>query len=451
MRECLSIHLGQCGAQIGDTCWDLLCREHTVQADGQLASEDNPTLSQVDRLGSFFQESHNGRYTPRSLFIDLEPSVIDGIFHGERGRLYSKDNTLAGKEDAANNFARGFYGVGRQMIEPAMDLISKTLEGYDSFQGFFIFSSFGGGTGSGFTSLLLQEINNTFDAYPKLEFSVAPSPQMSTAVVEPYNAVMRGYSTQRHSDCVLMMDNESLYNISRTQLNVERPSSHNLNALVAQAFSSVTSSLRFDGTLNVDLGEFQTNLVPFPSIHFPVVSYSPFVSKENAYAQDLSTKEMTRNSLEPGAHYLKCAMDKGKYMACCFLYRGDVQPNDVNSAIDFVKARKDVQFVDWCPTGFKVGINGSRPVVLDEHDQSAPQRAVCTLANNTAVGDFWSMLCNKYDLMFAKRAFVHWYLEEGMEEGEFLEARDSLAELVDEYGQLEREGNSMNISMQSDF
>ena len=44
----------------------------------------------------------------------------------------------------------------------------------------------------------------------------------------------------------------------------------------------------------------------------------------------------------------------GKYMACCMLYRGDVVPKDVNAAIATIKSKRSVQFVDWCPTGFKV-------------------------------------------------------------------------------------------------
>ncbi len=44
----------------------------------------------------------------------------------------------------------------------------------------------------------------------------------------------------------------------------------------------------------------------------------------------------------------------GKYMACCLLYRGDVVPKDVNTAIAAIKNKRSVQFVDWCPTGFKV-------------------------------------------------------------------------------------------------
>lgn len=94
----------------------------------------------------------------------------------------------------------------------------------------------------------------------KLQFAIYPAPQVSTAVVEPYNSILTTHTTLEHSDCAFMVDNEAIYDLCRRNLDIDRPSYTNLNRLIGQIVSSITASLRFDGALNVDLTEFQVRL-----------------------------------------------------------------------------------------------------------------------------------------------------------------------------------------------
>lgn len=168
-------------------------------------------------------------------------------------------------------------------------------------------------------------------------------------------------------------------------------------------------------------------------IHFPLTSYAPILSANKASHDQITVAEITSAAFEAQNSMIKCDPKQGKYMACCMLYRGDVVSKDVNSAISNMKSKRSVQFVNWCPTGFKVGINTQAPMVVPGGDLAKVQRALCMLSNNTAIAEAWKRLDTKFDLMYNKRAFVHWYVGEGMEEGEFIEAREDLATLEKDY------------------
>ncbi len=275
-----------------------------------------------------------------------------------------------------------------------------------------------GGTGSGFTSLLLERLHEEYGKKSKLDFSIYPAPKISTSVVEPYNSILTTHSSIEYTDCAFLVDNEALYDICRRNLNIERPSYTNLNRLLAQVVSSITASLRFKGILNVDLNEFQVNLVPYPRIHFPLVTYAPIIGglykkisflvsisrilqrkkpiKKYYPLQNLQTPFLNQlirwlNVIHDVVNRIKSRKlilfikFLGKYMACCMLYRGDVVPKAVNAVLTTIKTKSYIRFVDWSPASFKLGLNQEPPTVVPGGDLAKVPRALCMLSNTTAI------------------------------------------------------------------
>jgi len=436
-RECITIHVGQAGCQIGDSSWKLYCLEHGIDTEGNMQNSQSK-----GSCTSFFSETEKGKYVPRTVFVDLEPTVLDGIRLGEQGKLFHPEQLINSKEDAANNYARGRYTEGKSLMPIVKNQIRRLADNCNQLQGFLVMHSMGGGTGSGFTSQLQEELMMEYGKKSKLQFSVYPSPQMGTAVVEPYNTILTTHHSMDYVDCSFLVDNEAVYQINKDKLDIQQPTYVDLNHLISQIMSSVTASLRFEGALNTDLGEFQTNLVPFPRIHFPITSYAPLVSKSKANCEVLSVAELTNACIEPSNQMVKCgyAAKDAKYMGCCLLYRGDVTPRDVNNSINTLKTKNKIKFVDWCPSGFKIGINSNAPSILEiNQGLSETSRSACMLANSTSIKEAWGKVNHKFDLMYRKKAFLHWYEGEGMDRAEFEEAREDLAALEKDYEEISSE------------
>ena len=175
-----------------------------------------------------------GKYVPRTIYCDLEPNVVDEVRTGTYRDLFHPEQMITGKEDASNNYARGHYTVGKELIDQVLDKIRRVADNCSGLQGFLVFHSFGGGTGSGFGALLMERLSVDYGKKCKLEFCVYPAPQVATSVVEPYNSILTTHTTLEHSDCSFMVDNEAIYDICRRNLGIERPNYENLNRLIAQ-------------------------------------------------------------------------------------------------------------------------------------------------------------------------------------------------------------------------
>ena len=134
MREILHIQGGQCGNQIGAKFWEVVCAEHGIDATGRYQGTED---LQLERVNVYYNEASCGRFVPRAVLMDLEPGTMDSVRSGPYGQIFRPDNFVFGQSGAGNNWAKGHYTEGAELIDAVLDVVRKEAENCDCLQGIF--------------------------------------------------------------------------------------------------------------------------------------------------------------------------------------------------------------------------------------------------------------------------------------------------------------------------
>jgi len=434
-REIIHVQVGQCGNQVGCAFWSAIVAEHCLDAQGKFNSdaindEDGDGIpDELENIDVYFrgttQEKLEAKWVPRAVLVDLEPGTMDVIKASAIGPLFKSDNMCFGNNGAGNNWAKGHYTEGAELVEEVLDKIRQEIEQCDAPQGFQLFHSLGGGTGSGMGTLLLLKIRDGYPDRITSTYSVYPSPKVSDTVVEPYNAVLSSHQLLENSDETFVIDNEALYNINHNILKNDQPTYSELNGLVAQATCGITASLRFPGKLNGDLRKLGVNLVPFPRLHFFLVSQAPLFKKGTQSKMKINVQELTTQAYSARNFYSNVKPDDGKYLASSFVFRGAMTTQEVDQNIEKLQTQQGDDFVEWIPNNVKTSV-----VVTPPRDT---KMSATFVANTTALKGIFQRLATQFGAMYRRKAFLHWYKGEGMDEMEFQEADKNVRDLITEY------------------
>eukprot|EP01130_Rhizamoeba_saxonica_P002612 TRINITY_DN1237_c3_g1_i1.p1 TRINITY_DN1237_c3_g1~~TRINITY_DN1237_c3_g1_i1.p1 ORF type:complete len:478 (+),score=129.22 TRINITY_DN1237_c3_g1_i1:99-1532(+) len=426
-REIIHIQAGQCGNQVGAKFWEVISQEHGIDQSGAYVGDRR---EQLERIGVYYNETSSGKkYVPRALLVDLEPGVLDVIRAGSNKNLFNPSNYVHAVNGAGNNWAKGHYTEGAELIEEIVDMTRKEVESCDCLQGFQVTHSLGGGTGSGLGTLIVTKIKEEYPDRIMSTYSVVPSPEVSDSVVESYNATLSIHQLIENTDAVMCIDNHALYNICQKSLKLENPRYDDLNKLVSSVMSGITCSLRFPGQLNSDLRKLCVNLIPFPRLHFFLVGYAPLTSQASTTFNNITVNELTQQMFSPGNMMAACDPRRGKYLTASAMFRGNVSMNQVDDEMINIQNKQKPLFVEWIPNNIKSSVCNIPAV---DHEVSAT-----FLANSTSIKTLFKRVSSQFSLMFRKRAFLHWYTDEGMEEMEFTEAESNMNDLIQEYQQYE--------------
>ncbi|XP_013141907.1 PREDICTED: tubulin beta chain-like [Papilio polytes] len=424
MREIVHVQAGQCGNQIGSKFWEIISDEHGVDPSGYYNGENQ---LQQERINVYYNEASSGKYVPRAVLVDLEPGTMDAVRSGPYGQLFRPDNFVFGQSGAGNNWAKGHYTEGAELVDSVLDVIRKEAEGCDCLQGFQLTHSLGGGTGSGLGTLLLSKIREEYPDRIMNTFSVVPSPKVSEVVLEPYNATLSVHQLVENTDMTFCIDNEALYNICFRTLRLASPSYGDLNHLISLTMSGVTTCLRFPGQLNADLRKLAVNMVPFPRLHFFMPGFAPLTARNSFNYRAQTVPELMSQMFNPGNMMTACDPRHGRYLTVATMFRGHMSMREVDDQILAIQNKNSSYFVEWIPNNLKVSVCDVAPRGL--------KMSATFIGNSTAIQEIFKRISEQFTAMFRRRAFLHWYTGEGMDEMEFTEAASNMADLISEYQQ----------------
>ncbi|XP_059472359.1 tubulin beta chain-like [Neocloeon triangulifer] len=405
--------------------WKQIAAEHGIDLEGNQVG----TAEQLGSGDSVFKFNPDAnRHIARAILLDLEPGVVEAVRSGAAGRLFQPANIIYGQSGAGNNWAKGHYTEGAEIVDSVLDVARHEADDCDVLQGFQLVHSLGGGTGSGLGTLMLSKLKEEFPDRIFNSFSVAPSAKVSDTVVEPYNAVFTLASLIENSEGTFLVDNEALYNICHRTLGKSTPTYSDLNGLVAQTMAGVTASLRFPGQLNSDLRKLAINLVPFPRLHFYMSGYAPLTRTQDAEFEFKSSVRELMHQLTVGRNFLvDCDPNHGRYLTMAAILRGNFSMNEVETEFAAMQKKHSAAFVPWVPNNVTISSCAIPPI--------GRERSATVIGNNSAIAEVFKRLVNQFEAMFAKRAYLHWFTGEGMDLQEFHEASKNVRDLISEYQQ----------------
>lgn len=422
MREIITIGIGGAGCSMAHQFWRRVMREHTIDNSGRRTHDDG-------RGQAFFEKSSSNRFTPRALFVDLDPASIKQL-RGSGIKVYHSDFMLSGDAGTGGNFARGRYAAGSKLIAKVEDRLQKLVDQTKNLQGFLIFMALGGGTGSGLGALVLERLTAKYRKKSKVVFGLFPAQTLRSSLVEHHNAVLTVPTLLDHSDITFVCDNDTLRRTCTANLNIKYPTYDDINELISRAAADITAGIRFETGDLADLASLQTKLIPSPRLQFVTMSTAPITTKAKVGTADTNIQSMMVKAVQD-----EPARDNtAKYLSAALVCRGPIAVKEINAAVSWITSQNILTFAPNMPTGLSQSLVETPTGSLSDDNAGAVGRTVTLLSNTTGIAKYLrEHITDRFDQMFAAEAFVHAYVGAGLEPAAFVQARDNLSVLANDY------------------
>jgi tubulin beta len=386
--------------------------------------------------------------------MDLNMADLAQIVQDPLGDLFRPENIKGSDDGSGGNYAKAFHTEGPDLCDQTLDLVRKEVERCNCLQGVQFVHSISGGTGSGLTGLLQSALwdylDKSSDGLSKCimqNFTLVPSPDMPASPVEPYNATLAFKDLIDYSDQCFLFDNKALTDICRKALKVEVPRQKQLNNIVAQCMSGITSCLRYTGPLNADLRKMHVNLVPFgaagvPRIKFMMSSFAPLTDAKSGEYRKISPLDLVQQMLSKDN--VTCSVDplfpggkgpdghdfpKARFLASWAAWRGSFQTHEIDRITYEIwkkGSRYDQFFPDWVPNPIANNICAAKSC-------ESGSNSIVFASNSTCIAEIFDRLLHQFNKLFPKRAYIHTFESEGIDAEEIQGASFELQNVKDEY------------------
>ena len=443
MREVLVICLGQCGTQIGSKFWERLLREHTHLANKERLCDD-----------TFFKSTKDDELVPRTVFIDLDPEPINTILKNKR-HLKIK-STVTGKESAANSYSRGMYLQSGDLHEECIDTIRQEVEQCSNLASIVFIHSCSGGTGGGYISSLIQNLQFEIPKCTRVFASVLPSPDISNCMIEPYNFAGFLYHTHESIDMMVCYNNQALYQELARQTDEHSVNYEDINEVIASSLSTLTLGSRElhapgSGSVSVSgpcsLVSLKMNLTPYPQIKYLSPSISHLVRREEMLSSPHLEQSQIVNTLSNFGLF-SCFSSNPKYqstmkmskdlnLTSCLIQRGNNTLNEsfhLSSLLQSIPANHVInkkkpllKLLNYNTASLPLYTGSSLQDTLGLHESYS------YFQTSSEFGHYLSLMALKFKRIYHTRAFVHWLVGCGLESGEMSCSAENLYSIMKTY------------------
>ena len=423
MPETVFVHVGGCGVRLGDAFWRQLAAER--------AHVDAASVG-VDEAAHFIETS-SGRWRPRAVFADFDNGAFDGVrgtLRGEHG--VDAADVVACGGTSGGQWGRGHYTDGAESIDAILDRVGRHIESCDSFSHVHLTGSLAGGTGSGLGTLAVSKLYEWFRYRDMYHSAVVPN-FLPTAPDEidnlsVYNVTLAVHQLIWHATAVQFRHNEP----DGDGRDGDSASGYAAaNQRIAREIAAVETLNRYEtGATDAPIapGALLRSLIPFPRLMFLATARHGLPS--GVSARDTAAACVATTGPDVAAEHTQ-AQECLLGVASICRYNGTAASGGGWST-DVRRHAGEL----W--TAARPSMHARAAPVYTVNttavaDNAGGDSSVTTLVNRPANVAFISRLSQQFTKLFRRKAFLHWYTGEGMDEMEFTEAESNMNDIVDDY------------------